>query len=114
MPESTLPFPAIPTSTAVTWVNNWRDPNRTISIADIKGFFVPHDDVQKAMAETGAENIRMYIGLEINEDETHEFHLLVVGVDGDGNDLIDEETGLYVYDFTRPCPPTCSATGPLK
>ncbi|MDG1331398.1 MAG: hypothetical protein P8P74_03665 [Crocinitomicaceae bacterium] len=114
MPESTLPYPAIATATAETWVNNWRDPKRTISIADIKGFFVPHKDVQDAMAEIGAVNVRMYIGLEINEDETHEFHLLVVGVDADNNDLIDEANGLYVYDFTQPCPSMCSNSGPLK
>ena len=113
MPQNP-PFPAIPTSTAVTWVNNWRDPKRTISIDSIKGFYIPHQDVQDAMAETGAKNIRTYIGLEIKPDETHEFHLLVVGVDGDGNDIIDEDQGLYVYDFTQPCPSMCSNTGPLK
>ena len=114
MPQNDLPFPAIPTATAVTWVNNWRDPKRTVSIDDIKGFFVPHDDVQKAMAETGAVNIRMYIGLEFKVKNTHEFHLLVVGVDDKGNDIINEEKGLYVYDFTQPCPSMCSETGPLK
>ena len=111
MPE--LPHDAIPLSQAVTWVNNWRNAdNHNLVNAEgnvIKGFWIPSDDLTQALAESGAESARSYIGI----DENDVFHLLIVGVDGDGNDMTDELAGQYVYDFTQPCPATCSATGPL-
>jgi hypothetical protein len=112
MPE--LPQDAIPLSTAVTWVDNWRNAD-SHNLVDahgnvIKGFWIPSADLSETLAESGAESARSYIGI----DENNEFHLLIVGVDGDGNDMTDEEAGQFVYDLTRPCPPMCSQSGPLK
>ncbi|NVK64829.1 MAG: hypothetical protein HWE22_09590 [Flavobacteriales bacterium] len=103
----------ISVETATEWVNRWKESEHTLVNDDgtfIKGFFIPGDDLNEVMRETGASDARSYLGI----DDNHEFHLLVVGVDDNGNDMVDPEKGCYVYDFTRPCPPTCSKTGPFK
>lgn len=115
MSSSELPPHAIELSVAVEWVNNWRSPDNDHKLVNsedevIKGFFIPGDDLTQAMAETGAVNARSYVGI----DPDGAFHLLFVGVDEAGNDMVDPLKKQYVYDFTKPCPSMCSSTGSLK
>lgn len=102
----------IPVATATKWIDNWRNSNHSLSLSNdlfVKGFLIPGDDLTEVMNETGATDARTYLAI----DDDGAFHLLVVGVDADGNDMVDEDQGWNVYDFTRPCPPTCSKTGPF-
>lgn len=94
------PPQAIPLSTAVIWTENWR--NREDK-QNINGFFIPMNDINEARQEFGIENMRGYLGL----DGDGICHLLLVGVDSKGNDMIDEENGQFVYDHTLPCPQQC-------
>ncbi|WP_430408845.1 hypothetical protein [Kordia sp.] len=94
------PLQAIPLSTAVKWTQNWRERK---DIQDINGFFIPMDDINEARAEAGIDNMRGYLGI----DENGVDHLLLVGVDAKGNDMIDELKGQFVYDYTKPCPQQC-------
>ena len=97
----------IPVSQALDWVTRWRGSSE---VMPIKGFLIPGADLTEVLAEKGVVNTRAYMGM----DENNEYHLLIVGVDDSGNDMLDEDQGQYVYDFTQPCPPICSATGPLR
>ncbi len=102
----------IDVTTATKWIDNWRNSDHSLNLPDnlfIKGFLIPGADLTEVMAETGATDARTYLAI----DEDSNFHLLVVGVDANGDDMVDEDRGWYVYDFTRPCPPTCSKTGPF-
>lgn len=110
MPSNTLPPNAIALSTAVDWVTRWR---ATTTNPPVKGFLIPQLDISSAMKESGFEDIRAYMGIELKAN-LPVYHLLIVGVDVDGNDMVDPEKNEYVYDFTSPCPAICSATGPLK
>ncbi|WP_298511758.1 hypothetical protein [uncultured Kordia sp.] len=101
------PTNAIPLSTAEDWTKAWR--NRT-SIQDIDGFFIPMADINEARAELGIENMRGYLGI----DGTGVCHLLLVGVDAKGNDMIDEAAGQFVYDYTKPCPQQCGNNNGLN
>ena len=107
MPNNELPQNAIEIGVATQWVDRWRASSENL---DLKGFFIPKIDITEVMAESGVENIRGYMAI----NDSNEYHLLIVGVDSDGNDMVDPELGQYVYDFTEPCPATCSNTGPLK
>lgn len=98
----------IPVATAQTWVDRWRASDQTLT--DIKGFLIPGEDLSSILAESGAVDSRAYLAI----DDENQFHLLLVGVDSNGDDMIDEDEGLFIYDFTHPCPPMCSKTGPLK
>ena len=93
--------------TAQRWVEKWRGSDEKL---DLKGFWVPGDDLREVMNEGGAQDARVYMAI----DDDGNYHLLIVGVDADGNDMIDPDNGQYIYDFTQPCPATCSQTGPLR
>lgn len=110
MPSNELPQNAIDITTATDWVDRWR---ATTVNPPVKGFLIPQIDISSAMAESGFEDIRAYMGIELKDGEKI-YHLLIVGVDAEGNDMVDPDLGQYVYDFTRPCPSLCSKTGPLK
>jgi hypothetical protein len=99
---------AIPLTTASLWTQNWRDRKE---IADIKGFFIPMIDVNEVTEELGVTNVRGYLGIN---DQTEEFHFLIVGVDSKGNDMIDENEGQFVYDYTKPCPQQCGDNNVLN
>ncbi|MCJ8288182.1 MAG: hypothetical protein HRT58_02535 [Crocinitomicaceae bacterium] len=107
MSKTELPPNAIPIAKATNWVNRWRESDGNLPK---KGFLIPKIDITEVMQESGVTNLRSYLAI----DDDLEFHLLTVGVDVEGNDMVDEAAGQYVYDFTKPCPPICSETGPLK
>ena len=92
---------------AQRWVQRWRTSSE---ILELKGFWIPGADLTDVMAEEDVVDARTYMAIDDND----EFHLLIVGVDSAGNDLIDYDNGQYIYDFTKPCPSVCSNTGPLK
>ena len=109
---NTLPPNAIEITQAVTWVNKWRDLDPRI--LPLKGFVIPKVDLTEVLGEEPT-SVRTYMAIDPDDtnDET-KYHLLVVGVDSSGNDMVDPDKGEYVYDFTQPCPSICSNTGPLK
>jgi hypothetical protein len=94
---------------AVNWATNWRRANPGSN----KAFLVDFSEVTSIQAETGATSFRVYFGL----DSTGAEKLILVGVDSNGNDIINpvvnghQESG--TYDFNMPCPPTCDPGSPL-
>ena len=38
---------------------------------------------------------------------------MIVGVDSNGNDLINDEAVQHIYDFTTGCPKICDVNSPL-
>jgi len=100
--KSKIVYPpkAIPLATAAAWTLAWRERKK---IENIDGYFIPMEDIDEARSETGITNMRGYMGI----DDKGVNHLLLVGVDNKGNDMIDEEAGQFVYDYTKPCPQQC-------
>lgn len=111
---------------AKDWTEAWRAQKGTFTDhTDLKAFLIPLADLQEAMAEPTVVNIRAYIGVDKNDN--NQPHLIIVGVDEAGNDIIlpearlanceeenqrhDLDTGLY--DFSQPCPNTCDTSSPL-
>lgn len=91
--------------TAQAWAKKWRDtPGATV-----KAHLIPQIDITQLMNEKDVVDVRAYIGI----DENGENKLMLVGVDAEGNDLIDDANEQYIYDFTKPCPTTCNVTSPL-
>jgi hypothetical protein len=92
-------------ATAQAWAKNWRaNPNNVI-----KAYLIPQDDITQLMAEADVQDVRAYCGI----DGTGEYKLMLVGVDKNGNDLINEAVGANIYDFTMPCPSICDVNSPL-
>ena len=100
----------IPLADAITQTTNWRNmAEPKLGPADfVKAFTIPMENFNQILA-SGAVDIRAYLG----DTPTGEKTLLMVGVDGNGDDMIDYPSGQFVYDFTSPCPPTCDTGSPL-
>lgn len=100
---------AISLEQALEWTESWRSLEDKSQYTDeLNGWFVPGIDFTQALAQPGAQDIRIYIGLDNNEAK-----LIVVGVDGDGKDMIDASQGFNIYDFSEPIPPNGDPTSPL-
>jgi len=96
--------------TAQDWAARWKRQEGSYNKhAQLKAFWIPGIDFTQVMAETGVENVRAYIGVDENEVEK----LMIVGVDEEGNDMIDDEKGWYIYDFSEPCPNKCNMKAPF-
>lgn len=104
-------------TTAATWTKAWRkkmtDGNWLQSNMK-KGFLIPMVNFEKLKAQ-GATNIRAYMALDESEtDQSKALKLVLVGVDANGNDMINEDQGDFAYDFTVPCPPICPPDNPIN
>ncbi|MGX7668967.1 hypothetical protein [Flavobacterium pedocola] len=91
--------------TAQAWAQKWR----STPGATVKAHLIPQVDITQLMNEKDVVDVRAYIGI----DENGENKLMLVGVDANGNDLINDADEQYIYDFTRPCPDTCDTKSPL-
>lgn len=101
---------------AQDWIARWKEGSlKDLTAITVKAFLIPGIDVTEVLAEKGVQDVRAYIGV----DESQIPHLLIVGVDENGNDMIDndelvnEQNGWNIYDFTVPCPKTCDFKSPL-
>ncbi|MEM6722098.1 MAG: hypothetical protein AAF611_22410 [Bacteroidota bacterium] len=95
-----LPENAVPLPIAARWTQNWRKRKK---LQEINGYLIPMVDITEVRHELGIDNMRGYLAI----DDSGINHLLIVGVDEDGNDMINEEEGQFVYDYTLPCPQQC-------
>lgn len=81
-----MPRNTISLSQAQTWADNWN--NNKVSYLkenDLKAFKIPKQVIEDVTASSEAIDIRTYLGL----DKDSKPHLMIVGVDSNGNDLID-------------------------
>jgi hypothetical protein len=84
---------------AQKWASNWRNnPN-----ARVIAFLIPEVDLTQVIAEENTVNVRAYLGI----DDENNSKLMIVGVDANGKDLIDDNNGQFIYDFTKSCQPEC-------
>lgn len=99
-----LPKHAVLFEDAVEWINNWQ--TRTdITGTEIKAYLIPPKDVYDIFTkDPNVKDLRGYNAINNNK----EFKFLIVGVDENGNDIVDYNNGSYIYDMTTPCPSVCS------
>ena len=62
-------------------------------------------DLETLLGQNGAEGARFYFSL----DDEDKLTLVIVAVDGDGNDMTDG----YLLDRGYKCPPDCPSGSPL-
>ena len=95
---------SISLSDAKNWVKSWRT-NPPTELA--KGHLIPGEALSELLATEGVVDVRAYMGV----DESGTQKLMFVGVDANGNDMIDVNN--FIYDSTKPCPPNCDSISPL-
>lgn len=87
---------------AQIWAERW---NKNLNaLKGIKAFKIQGVNVTAIMSQPGTVDIRVYMGIKDDGVPT----LLVVGVDANGNDMIDAGKGCHIYDYSEPCPSSCS------
>ncbi|UKB82269.1 hypothetical protein LF887_14775 [Chryseobacterium sp. MEBOG06] len=100
-----LPKHAVLLKDAKKWINNWQN-RKDIDGMSIKAHLIPAQDVDDIFSkDKGIEKFRGYNAIT----DGGEFKFLLVGVDDKDNDIVNYETGDYIYDMTTPCPSVCSA-----
>lgn len=90
------------------WIANWKKSvGKNPVTKDLLYFTMPVIDFSELLNEK-PKKVRLYLGL----DETvqpNEPHLMVVGVDSSGHNMISDTN--YIYDISQPCPPGCGGGG---
>jgi hypothetical protein len=87
------------------WAANYRDKNPE----GTRGHFFGSEIIQQILSEAGCVGVRIYYAV----DEKGEKKLLIVGVDGEGNNLLPLEGsaldggGNTIADYSFPCPTYC-------
>ena len=66
------------------WTRNYREANPN----EIQGHFFGHRILESILQQKGCMGIRMYYALDDNQER----HLVLVGVDKDGNDMVKGRT----------------------
>ncbi len=90
---------------AKKWATSWRtNPPKDLA----KGHLIPGKALLELLSTKNVVNIRAYMGVDENGIQK----LMFVGVNEDGNDLIDEDH--LIYDHTNPCPKSCDPLSPLN
>lgn len=101
-----MPVTIIDLATAQDWVNEWRTkPPKPLA----KGHLITGASLQQLLNTNDVVSVRAYMGV----DENGEQKLCFVGVDADGNDLIDENEGYNIYASETSCPNICDINSPL-
>lgn len=105
-----MPLNTITLAQAQEWAENWNN-NKLAFFEnnDLKAFAIPGQVITDVTSHKDVVDVRTYFGL----DDDMNPHLMVVGVDANGNDLINEAKGLYVYNYARPCPSNCPQVAPF-
>ncbi|AZB26833.1 MULTISPECIES: hypothetical protein [Chryseobacterium] len=99
-----LPKNAVSLEDAIRWTKRWQLKELTSGV-EIKAHMIPSKDAFDIFYnDKGFKNYRGYNA--INDEGVFKF--LLVGVDDDGNDIVDYSNGDYIYDMTTPCPSVCS------
>lgn len=70
------------------------------------GHFFGRDAILALLEQPGCVGIRIYYGMK---PETGSRELILVGADGDENDMLD-----LVMDMSAPCPSNCSTSNALN
>jgi hypothetical protein len=86
----------------------------------LHAFLIPKDDLTQVLAE-GVDAVRAYIGVDDTDPNNLVEKLMIVGAKYDAAkdvyvDMLPGRVpeGGDVYDFTRPCPPSCDVYSPLN
>ncbi|KAF2517460.1 hypothetical protein E0W68_10840 [Flavobacterium salilacus subsp. salilacus] len=103
--------------TAQAWAKKWRKEEGTYnSHHEVHAFLIPKEDLTELLSE-GVDAVRAYLGVDEHDEEK----LMIVGTKYNAAtdtyvDMTPERVvhSGYIYDFTRPCPPSCDTSSPLN
>lgn len=88
------------------WTNAWQNQGQQYCQNNKMQYFTsPRTNFSQILA-TNAVSVRSYMGLDTTVIPAIA-HLIFVGVDAAGQDMVDYSNGLYYYNFSDLCPDNC-------
>lgn len=88
------------------WVGAWeRQGSQYTQNVNMRYFTIPLSNFTQ-MAPTNPSAVRSYLGLDTTVVPAVA-HLIFVGVDAAGQDMVDYQNGQYYYNFSDLCPNNC-------
>jgi len=92
-----------------TWRANWASQGQNyISDTLTRYFTMPLVDITEFKDNKSSDVVAARFHLGMEDIGTNMIpHLMLVGVDANGDDVIDIAKGQYIYDVTKPCPNSC-------
>ena len=99
-----------------TWRQNWQTYGKSyISDTLTRYFTMPLIDITEFEDNKSVDVVasRFHLGMElIGTDKVP--HLMLVGVNSSGADVIDFANDQFIYDVTKPCPSSCGTASLVK
>ena len=95
-----------------TWVTNWKTHGQSYTALTLTEYFtMPTVDLSEFLSfpGTGRDTVaaaRFVLGLEFLPTDTLP-HIMLVGVNSAGVNMIDPSMNQYIYDVSLPCPHMC-------
>jgi len=99
-----------------TWRQNWTMYGKSYTNGTLTRYFtmplidITEFDDNKSVAVVAS---RFHMGMEISGTDSIP-HLMLVGVNSNGDDVIDFANDQFIYDVTAPCPSSCGVSSLLK
>lgn len=87
---------------AVKFTENYRKSEKAEAV---KAEFIGKDLVEEILSQEKCVGLRLYFG----KNEKGDLNIVIVGADGDGNDLYQG----VIAEKISPCPPFCDLSSPL-
>ena len=94
----------IPIATFNQWKAAWVEKSHSLHDT-LRYFDMNKIDLSELLGEN-PDHARFYLGLDTLVRPWFT-HLMLIGVDAHGKEMLDPGKGDNVYDVTRPCPPNC-------
>lgn len=98
-----------------TWVDNWKNYGKKYTDTVLTTSFVmPLIDLSEFLENKGDKGrdsvvaARFYLGLR-RDTIPNMPHLMLVGINAEGDSLTNADDGQYIYDVTLPCPTLCDS-----
>lgn len=110
------PKNTITLNTAEKWAKKWQKQEGNYnSHHELKAMLIPLEDITQLL-DQGVDAVRAYLG--VDDTETERFMLVGTKYDAATDTYVDMTPDKVVnrgdiYDFTRPCPPSCDTNSPL-
>ena len=110
--NNSTPQDTISVDTFDTWVSNWKNDGLSVMTGALTEYFtMAKVDLQQLLDQPGSGRdstvaARFVLGLQFTNGDSIP-HLMLVGVNNQGDNLTDAKLGQYIYDVTKPCPSMC-------
>ncbi len=92
-------------STAKTLGDNYVESDRFEMTNSFKGHYFGKNKLSAILGQTSCVGLRIYYATKIDENSVQTPDLVIVGVNEDGDDILNHDLFL---DVSVPCPPLCA------